>query len=129
MITLDNYYQNTLGRFRRVSFIPKDAVKLEGSSSASQYYISSDGLTLYRCSNHWANKECLFIGSCVWFLLDNSNDATLFKIGVIKLKNLKVLVDLDKRDNRYGREVLQTNLANILKVEKIAKTKISCRFK
>lgn len=133
MINTTNYFQNTYGKFRCIKKLPANVIQLDSLSKDSKYYISSDGETLYRVSNHWSLSECPFIASCVWILLDTKGKKNIgtFRIGAIKFKDLKNIRDikLTTRIGYYsGKEIIDDrNVDNYNIVEKVLNMRMTKR--
>ncbi len=128
MIDVNNFHQNTIGKFRCIKKLPTNVTKLECNSS-SEYYISNDGLTLYRVSNHWSLSECEFIASCIWQLLDTKGKTNYHKtrIGAIKFKNLTpITINLSHRISISGKQIIDDRgNTNLKKVEKALKSSMA----
>lgn len=63
MLTLDNFFEASLGLWTEIRLIPEDYLLLR-QGKQSTYYLSPDKQTVVRVSNHWGSG----IAQCNWYL-------------------------------------------------------------
>ncbi len=97
MLTIDNFWDASVGTFHPLTEIPNTFHQFAKSDN-STYYTNDKKDTVIRVSDHWGSG----IRECNWYLKGHTrNNSFLFSkrnkgayfIGVIKLKNL-----IDVRD-------------------------------
>ena len=95
IITIDNFFIQSKGRFKELTEIPEGFTKFFDSIT-SVYYTDENKTQLVRVSDHWGSM----IRKCTWFLLGhpfiscrdwNKTVDSEMRIGIVEFTSLKLI--------------------------------------